>query len=428
MNAASLIAFFVTLSGPALATVTMEFQLGGVQVPAGSVGALVADTGSAGFASPFTSGGTTLAPGSKIGADDTIVAIFDPSNLDDFTSGEGFAAILTGVDYAALGVSENQPLIFYIFPERNSGDSLRAGEPHVAYTTTDITPNSTMGFSLPRDGGSYLLAALGSELGGSADLAPVDISSFDHTAIGSPLNRSLTESAEHSYYFDVTSAGLLKITGSGGAGLHAELYGPNGELITSSDGTGGFTFQEDLGPGFHTLVVFRDSGGPTSLAYSLQVTDADGGVVIPDVSVGPNPAAPIGNGAYASAGGQVSSLNSLKARAVNGFARVGNDGDLAEVLAVRGNAGNGFCKISYLGSSGNVTGAIVSGTFQTPQLTGSDDPVALTIQFIPDKKKLIKDRGRRTTTVRRLFSSTLRATSTTVTADADTAHVRVQTR
>ncbi len=428
MKAALPLFLFAALSGPAFGTVTMEFQLGGVQIPVGSVGVLVADKSANGFTSPFVSGGATLTPGQTIGADDTIVGVFDPSSLNDFTAGEGFATVLTGVNYSSLGVAENQALIFYVFPERNSGDLLRAGEPHVAYTTTDITPNSTMGFTLPRDGGSYLLAALGSEVGGDADFAAVDIASFDHTAVGTPLNRSLGATAEHSYYFDVVSAGTLKVNGTGGTGLRAKLYGPDGALITTTNGTGSFVIEEDLALGFHTLVVYRDSGGSGALAYSLEVTDAEGGVVIPDVSVGPNFSATIGNGDYASAPGQVTSLISSRARPIMGYALIGNDGDLAEVLAVRGSGGNGFCKINYLGSAGNVTSSVVSGAFRTSQLTSTDNPVSLRVQFSPDARKLVKKRGRRTTTLRRTFVSTVRASATTATAVEDAASVQVQTR
>lgn len=425
MKAALLIALSASLAAPAFATVTMEFQLGGVQIPAGSVGVLVADTGANGFASPHTSAGTALTPGETIGADDTIVAVFNPSTLNDFTSGEGFSALVSGLDYSALGVAESQNLIFYVFPDRFADEALRDGEPHVAYTTTDTTPNSTMDFSLPRDGGSYLLAALGSEVGGNADLAPVDISQFNHTAVGSPVNRSLTQTAEHSYFFEVTSAGILRIAGTGAAGLRAELYGPDGQLIAEADGNGNFDFEEDLGLGFHTLVVFRNAGGPTQLAYSLQVTD-EGGVVIPDVSVGNIPSAPIGNDVYGGAG-QLASLVSAKARPVTGFARVGNDGTLSEILAVRGTPGNGFCKINFL-APGNVTSAMIAGTFRTPQLASSDAPLSMRVQFIPNKKKLTKKRGKRSVTLRKTFTTSVRASATVSTADADSASIRVQTR
>lgn len=430
MKAIALLATFAVLSGPAFATVTLEFQLGGVSVPSGSTGILVADAAGNGFTSPFTSGGTTLAAGQKIGPDDTIVGVFNPSTLGDFSSGKGFAALLSGIDYPNLGLGENMPLMFYVFPERAGGQTLRAGEPHVAYTTTSITPNSTMGFALPRDGGSYLLAALGTEVGGSADLSPVDISLFNHNVTGSPVNRSLTSSAEHSYYFEVTSPGLLNIEGTGQAGLRAALYGPDGTLIASADGSGNFTFEEELALGFHTLVLFRDSGGPTTLSYFLEVTDADGGVVIPDVSVGSNAVASIGNNRYAGAAGQLVSLTSRQARPVTGYARIGNDGDRPESLAVRGSGGNSFCRINFLGASGNVTTSVTTGRLRTPQITSANSPLSLRVQFIPNKKKLVKKRGRRTVTTRRTFTSSIRATTTTpgVIASPDAASVRVLTR
>lgn len=428
MKPVPLLALLGFLAVPASATVTMEFHIGGVQVPAGSVGVLVADTNLDGFSSPFTAGGSPLAAGQKIGPDDTIVSVFTPSTLADFTSGEGFAGVFAGIDYAALGIAEDQPLRFYVFPERNPGDPIRSGEPHVSYTTTDLTPNSTMDFSLPRDGGSYLLAALGTEVGGTADLASVDIAPFDHGTVGSPLNRSLGESSVHTYFFEVTSAGVLRIEGGGAAGLRAELIGPDGEPIATADGAGDFAFEEDLGLGFHTLVVFRDQGGPTELPYSLQVTDETGGVVLIDVSVGPRPAAPIGNNVYGGTPGQLATLLSRRARPVTGHARVGNDGNLAEAIGVRVTPGNRLCRITYLGSAGNVTGDLLSGTFRTPELESTDLPVALRVQFAPNRKKLTRKRNRRSATLRRTFTSRILATPATAATAGDAASIRVRTR
>ena len=63
MKALALSLFLGCLTGSASATVTMEFHLGGARIPAGSLGVLVADSGLNGFTSPFSGGGTLLAPG-----------------------------------------------------------------------------------------------------------------------------------------------------------------------------------------------------------------------------------------------------------------------------------------------------------------------------------------------------------------------------
>ena len=346
-------------------------------------------------------------------------------------SGEGFASVFTGIDYTALGVAEAQPLRLYLFPDRHPGDPIRNGEPHLSYATTDITPNSTMGFSLPRDGGSYLLAALGAEVGGSADLTSLDIETFDPTPAGTPLDRLLGQTAIHTYYFEVTEGGFLRIEGGGGDALRAELIGPQGQTIAVANDVREFAFDKDLALGFHTLILSRAAGGPAETAYSLRVTDrtsGNGGILLTDVSVGRRFSRQVGDNVYGSSAGQIATMVSRRARSVTGHANVGNDGDLAAVLGVSATPGNRRCRIRYLGSTGNVTAALVSGTFRTPELEESDAPVALRMQFNPNTKILTQKRGPRPVTLRRNFRSTIRAFPTSASGAGDAASLRVSTR
>jgi len=418
----------LTLALPARATVSIEFQLGGIEVPAGSIGVLVADTGDNEFTPPSEAAGTALDVGETIGPDDIVVAILPPSNLPDWAPKRGFASHLASVDYAALGVAEGQDLVLHVFPDRDEGDSIRTGEPHLSYRTGDlgqITPNSTMGFTLPRDGGAYLLGCLGPEHSGTADLAAVDLTSLPYASGNGTFDRSLSSTtARHTYFFELLAPGLLSLDGTGAAGLRVELYGPDGQLIASSDD--GIAIFENLAPGFHTLALFRGSGtGP--LSYSLEFADEDGRTVVPDVAVGASLGALVGNNVLGGAGGQTIVLNSRMARPVTAFAAFSNRGDRPDTLALRGNAGNTFCAIGYFNGAANVTVQMVNGSFRTAALVAGDPARSLRIQFTPNKRKLVKKVKRRTVVTRRTFSTTVRAASTVGPPANDAGTVQVKT-
>ena len=83
--------FSAALVSPAMATVSIEFQFGAINVPTGSLGVLVADVNGDGFHSPSASPGTTVTAGQKIGADDVIVSVFSNTNLAEWGDQRGFA-------------------------------------------------------------------------------------------------------------------------------------------------------------------------------------------------------------------------------------------------------------------------------------------------------------------------------------------------
>jgi hypothetical protein len=413
----------------AMASVSLEFQLGGVDIPAGSIAVLVADRSSNGFVTPSTVPGAMLTPGEVIGADDVIVAVFSPSDLGDWGSLEGFAAISPDIRYEDFGLEEGQALTLLVFPDRNEGDPIRSGEPYLAYRTGDIgeiSPSSTMNFSLPADGGAHLLATLAPANGGTADLSMVDIAPLPYAAGEGLLQDQLSTEAVHSYFFELTSPGFLDLSGDGGAGLRAELYGPDGALLASSDNSGSFAFVEDLLAGQYLLRVFRDAGGTGNLDYNLAFSSE--GIISPDLAVGAGFPALTGLNVVAGAPGQTVTLFSRRSKPAIGHVSLANQGGKPEVLSLRGTGGNALCSIAYLGDAGNVTGAIISGTFRTPEMSRSNDPLAFRVLFSPNKKKLTRKRGNRTITKRRTFASILQADSTTGTSDSDSASISVQTR
>ncbi len=163
------------LVSSARATVSFEFQLGSVPLPPNSVGILVVDVDGDGFVPPANSQGTVIAEGSVMGGrDDVVIAVFPITSGNPFSPESGFAEFVGPIDYRALGLEEGQDLIFYAFPGRSLGDPIRRGESFVSFRTDD--PGSLvgdMGFSLPPDGGAYVLGALGAGFGGTTDLSGV---------------------------------------------------------------------------------------------------------------------------------------------------------------------------------------------------------------------------------------------------------------
>jgi hypothetical protein len=432
MKAGSLfiVAAALAFALPARATVSIEFQLGGIEVPAGSIGVLVADVADNEFTSPGDAAGAVLSVGGKIGADDVIIAILGGSNLPNWGTKRGFANLVASIDYAALDVAEGQDLILHLFPQRNAGDAIRAGEPHLSYRTGDLgqrTSNSTMGFTLPRDGGAYLLAYLGAEHSGNADLAGLDLSALAYGTGPGSINRSLSSgTARHTYFFDVATPGIFSLDGEGVSGFRAELYGPDGDLIAANDGD--ISIVETLAAGFHTLVLFRNSGNG-SLAYALDFSSSDMRPIIPDVAVGLSLTGLVGNNILGGAPGQLVSLASLKARPVTAYATVGNRSERSDTLAVRASAGTGLCRINYFDGNGSlITAQLLSGTFRTTLLDSADPATGIRLQFTPNKRRLVRKVGSRTIVSKRTFTSAVRADATVGPSAMDAGTIQVNTR
>lgn len=172
---AAIIAGTCSIPVSARASVTFEFQMGAMPIPGNSLGVLVADTGGDGFTSPQQAAGTALVAGNAMGSgDDRIVAVFPITTGDPFAPGNGFAEFVGPVDYESLGVAEGEALIFYAFPVRSMGEEIRRGESFVSFRTdqsASIVGN--MGFTLPEDGGSYVLGVFDPDFGGDTDFAEI---------------------------------------------------------------------------------------------------------------------------------------------------------------------------------------------------------------------------------------------------------------
>ena len=98
--------------GTAQAKVTIQFYLGELNVPDGTVGILVADTGGNGFTSPSAriAAGTVTEVGAKVGgADDVIIGVIQAQS-DGFATQAGFVGVIAELDYNELQLAAGQQL------------------------------------------------------------------------------------------------------------------------------------------------------------------------------------------------------------------------------------------------------------------------------------------------------------------------------
>jgi len=92
---------------------------------------------------------------------------------------------------------------------------------------------------------------------------------------------------------------------------------------------------------------------------------------------------------------------------------------------VRGTSGNGFLKISYF-APGNVTAAMRTGAHRTVTLVDGAE-AAIRVAVKPDKRKLTKKQGKRTTILGRSLTLAISASSTFDPVQRDAARLKVRT-
>lgn len=413
----------------ALGTVSIEFQLGAIDVPAGSLGVLVADTGGDGFQAPGLFPGVPLSPGSLIGGNDVVVCVFATAAMQEWGSRRGFAAQPEVVDYSVIGVAEGQGTVLYVFPLRAAGEPLRSGEPHVAYRTTnagDFSSNSNMEFTLPEDGGAYLLSALGPSEGGSADLSPIDIAPLTITNGSGAVQRNLGSNARHTLFLNLTGTNLLTLSTTG-PGVKSELYNRSGQLVADTDSNGNFLFEGELDAGFHTLLVYRDPGGSGDVTYAVTAGSVSTAPPRPDVAVGVTLTSLIGVSVYSAPSAQQIAMTSRGAKPVSGYATITNRSARLDQIIVGGTGGSALFKVIYSGASGNLTAGIVSNRYETTLIGESDSPFVLKVAVSPNKKKLTKKKGGRAVILKKTLSLLIRARAVSDPSVGDGGQISVKT-
>jgi hypothetical protein len=220
---------------------------------------------------------------------------------------------------------------------------------------------------------------------------------------------------------------VLTLAGTGGgsgSGLTYEvLAGPgviaNGIELSFTGGGDVTVRASQEGDDFH------DAADPVEQTFEVILPR-------PDVAVGLSPSALVGLEVY-TPGGQLVTLTSKKAGPVTGHVALGNrvvlpDDRAADAVMLRGSGGNALFAVTYLGNEGNVTAGMLAGTYETAAMDGDDGSVLLRAVVTPNKKKLVKKKGRRTVYLKKTFTGLFQAGSKAWPPATDSAAINVQTR
>lgn len=185
------------------------------------------------------------------------------------------------------------------------------------------------------------------------------------------------------------------------------------------------------GPGTVKVIASQEGDATHHPASSAVVTFR---VVAPrpDVAVGLAVSSLTGSEVYEPVPQQVG-ITSNKALPVAGIFTISNRAVLPDRRAedrfrVRGSGGGIYFQVLYLGSEGNVTAGLLAGTHETPLLDHSDEAIPVRMVVTPNKKKLLKKKGKRVVTLRKSQRFSVRATSTDHASSSDEAAIMVGTK
>lgn len=211
------------------------------------------------------------------------------------------------------------------------------------------------------------------------------------SGIGNVTGRQILAGDSQSFTFTLGSAAQTAISALNAATLSGELFDSEGNSVAT--GNGNFAINELLEPGTYTL---RMTAAGSNETFSLNFDASNQVTVDPSVTVAP------------------ASIISKKAKPVSGTATIRNNSPLADTFRVSAGAGNGLFGAAYFdGTGANVTAALITGTFETPSINEDSPGVSIRAAITPNKKKLIKKgkKGGKPTTLKKTFSSIVRATS-----------------
>lgn len=226
------------------------------------------------------------------------------------------------------------------------------------------------------------------------------------SGIGNVTGRQILAGDSQSFTFTLGSAAQTAISALNPATLNGELFDSLGFSIEAGSGSN-FAINELLEAGTYT---FRMTAGASDETFSLYFDASDEVTVAPSVTVSP------------------SSVYSKKAGPVSATATVRNNSALADTFRVFASRGNSLFGAIYRNGSTNITAAVTAGTYQTPSISLGNGAVSIQAKVTPNKKKIVKKNGKKTTILRKTFTSTIRATSVTTPAISAAGQLTVKTK
>lgn len=225
------------------------------------------------------------------------------------------------------------------------------------------------------------------------------------------------------FQIEVDSRMQATFSADGSTGLSAVLRDANGEIVSTSSGTGSLLFDETLEQGSYSLEIHN--GGFWGQAFSFSANPLPSR---PDLTLGPSPSLLIGDEVYDPDPGQTASLVSRRLKPVRGYFAIGNRSGTPAALRLRGSRGTSLFDARYTDASGNQTAGITSGLYTTRVLSRDDSNVPLTATFTPSKKKLSKTRGKKSVILRKTARFTIGATAVPSPDPTDSVEFQVKTQ
>ena len=243
----------------------------------------------------------------------------------------------------------------------------------------------------------------------------------------SSLERTLLPGMSRRFHFSIGTPTLASFAIEGSGGLRAVLRKGDGSEILAADADPGFFDQELLFAGDYVLEItgLEEAGEPED--FQLSIDASVEAFTRPDIAVGPSRVRLRGRGIYRPRA-QIAPIPSRMARRVVGFLLVENDGLLPDTIAVRGRRGNPAFRVLYSGQGRNLTGALVSGRFSTPELSAGDGEILISATIIPNRRRLTIRRAPRQILRRANFAIPVSASSNSDPRISDAGTIKVLVR
>lgn len=312
----------------------------------------------------------------------------------DVTSGGGGSVTERGVVYS-INSTNNNPIIdgSGVTKATNSGTTGVFTVP-----VTGLAPATTYAFK------AYATSSVGTTYT-TVGRFTTDTAVILTSGIGNVTGRQILAGDTQSFTFTLGSAAQTAISWPSVATLSGELFDSLGNSIET--GSGILPINELLAAGTYTLRITNDGSVAT---FGLNFDASNQVSVAPSVTVSPG------------------SVYSKKAGPVSATATVRNNSALADTFRVFAGRGNSLFGAIYRNGSTNITAAVTAGTYQTPSISLGNGAVSIRATITPNKKKIVKKKGKKTTILRKTFTSTIRATSVTTPAISASGRLTVRTR
>lgn len=201
--------------------------------------------------------------------------------------------------------------------------------------------------------------------------------------------RSILPGDVHRFRFNLGAATAVDLGTSGAASLLARLFDGTGQIVAEQTVAGAVAFANlSLGAGDYLLELRRDPGAGGADAYTLDLDTTVDDFALVDAAAGASLPATVGLGLYSPVLQQVT-LRSPSGRKVSAYATMGNEGSVRDRFDVSGTRGTSEFSVSYFDGLGNVTAAVVAGTYATAEADPGETTGWIRVDVTPTKRAVL---------------------------------------